>query len=176
MIKAPKLSWGAEPLQKDQVSKNISADAETDHCANRWSQIRSEVKDCDYSLGISLMHHFSGSFWMQYMMIVCISRKVAVIASQFGFKASKIFFVGHQMWQCVELENFQIPQYQENTFLCALSIIGCCRSFKALMKVSPYFSFFFLHLNVNLITLAGEWVPSEWSSVLKAAISGQPSS
>ena len=33
---------------------------------------------------------------MQYMMIVCISRKVAVIASQFGFKASKIFFVGHQ--------------------------------------------------------------------------------
>ena len=34
MIKAPKLRWGAEPLQKDQVSKNISADAETDHCAN----------------------------------------------------------------------------------------------------------------------------------------------
>ena len=30
---------------------------------------------------------------MQYMMIVCISRKVAVDASQFGFKASKISFL-----------------------------------------------------------------------------------
>ena len=27
------------------------------------------------------------------MMIVCISRKVAIIASQFGFKASKIFLL-----------------------------------------------------------------------------------
>ena len=65
MIKAPKLRCGAELLQKDQVSKNISADAETDHCANVFidgakydEKLKIVIIAWEYLSGITLVGTF----------------------------------------------------------------------------------------------------------------------
>ena len=65
MIKAPKLRCGAELLQKDQVSKNISADAETDYCANVFidgvkydQKLKIVIIAWEYLSGITLVGTF----------------------------------------------------------------------------------------------------------------------